>query len=364
MGVEPILVTQLSSFDSDSKRVTGERLYLEAGLTMPNRWTYGFLTPTVKYRSVSYELDSFELLTDDSPEVGSLMASLDGGLMFERQTTLGGRLMTQTLEPRAYFLYSEHKDQTGQPDFDSAELTFSYDQLYRDTRFSGNDRIDDANQLSVGVTTRFIDNDTGNETLSASIGQIFYFRDREVRLNQFDPDLTEATSSVAAELTWSPSPAWRFRSSLLYDMEGNNFDAALAQASFMPGDRIIANVGYILREPPPSLVDRPITEQANASVYYPINDTWSVFGAYEYSLEASEMVESMAGFEYDDCCWRVRLLYMRYVDTLVGDIVDFNDPNLERESSFQVQVMLKGMGGFGGRVDELLSDMIRVHQKP
>ena len=210
MGVEPILVTQLSSFDSDSKRVTGERLYLEAGLTMPNRWTYGFLTPTVKYRSVSYELDSFELLTDDSPEVGSLMASLDGGLMFERQTTLGGRLMTQTLEPRAYFLYSEHKDQTGQPDFDSAELTFSYDQLYRDTRFSGNDRIDDANQLSVGVTTRFIDNDTGNETLSASIGQIFYFRDREVRLNQFDPDLTEATSSVAAELTWSPSPCLAF----------------------------------------------------------------------------------------------------------------------------------------------------------
>ena len=146
-------------------------------------------------------------------------------------------------------------------------------------------------------------------------------------------------------------------------MEGNNFDAALAQASFMPGDRIIANVGYILREPPPSLVDRPITEQANASVYYPINDTWSVFGAYEYSLEASEMVESMAGFEYDDCCWRVRLLYMRYVDTLVGDMVDFNDPNLERESSFQVQVMLKGMGGFGGRVDELLSDMIRGFTK-
>ena len=215
----------------------------------------------------------------------------------------------------------------------------------------------------MGVTTRFVDNDTGNETLSASIGQIFYFRDRAVRLNRFDPDLTEATSSVAAELAWSPSPAWRFRSSLLYDVEGNNFDAALAQASFAPGDGLIANVGYILREPPPSLVDRPVTEQANASVYYPINDTWSVFGAYEYSLEASEVVESMVGFEYDDCCWRVRLLYMRYVDTLVGDIVDFNDPNLERESSFQIQVMLKGMGGFGGRVDELLSDMIRGFTK-
>jgi len=358
-GVEPILLTQLSHFDSESVRVTGERLYMEAGLTMPNRWTYGFLTPTVKYRSVSYELDDFPLIEDDSPDAGSMMTSLDSGLIFERQTSLMGSSVTQTLEPRAYYLYSQYEEQSGQPDFDSAELTFSYDQLFRDTRFSGHDRIDDANQLSLGVTSRFMDNATGNETLRASIGQIFYFRDREVRLNKIDPDLTESASAIAAELALSPSREWQVRASVLYDPEDNNFDAAYAQASFMPSDGKIFNVGYTLREPPPSLVDRPVTEQANASAYFPINDTWSVFGAYAYSLEASEVVESMVGFEYDDCCWRVRLLYMRYVDTLVGDIVDFNDPNLERESSFQIQVMLKGMGGFGGRVDELLSDMIQ-----
>ena len=363
LGVEPIFTTQLSHFESDSVRVTGQRLYTEAGLTMPQRWVSGFFTPTVKYRSVSYELDDFPLLDETSPDAGAMMASLDGGLIFERQTTLGGRSMTQTLEPRAYYLYSEYEQQTGHPDFDSAELTFSYNQLYRDTRFSGHDRIDDANQLSLGVTTRFINNKTGNETLSASVGQIYYLRDREVRLNPFDPDLGEHTSAIAAELIWSPSSKWQLRSSLLYDTNQNTFDAAYAQASFKPAAHTIFNVGYTLREPPPSLVDRPVTEQANASLYFPINDTWSVFGAYEYSLEASEVVESMAGFEYDDCCWRVRLLYMRYVDTLVGDIVDFNDPNLERESSFQIQVVLKGMGGFGGRVDELLSDMIRGFQK-
>ena len=363
LGVEPIFTTQLSHFESDSVRVTGQRLYTEVGLTMPQRWVSGFFTPTVKYRSVSYELDDFPLLDETSPDAGAMMASLDGGLIFERQTTLGGTSMTQTLEPRAYYLYSEYEQQTGHPDFDSAELTFSYSQLYRDTRFSGHDRIDDANQLSLGVTTRFINNKTGNETLSASVGQIYYLRDREVRLNPFDPDLGEHTSAIAAELIWSPSSKWQLRSSLLYDTNQNTFDAAYAQASFKPAAHTIFNVGYTLREPPPSLVDRPVTEQANASLYFPINDTWSVFGAYEYSLEASEVVESMAGFEYDDCCWRVRLLYMRYVDTLVGDIVDFNDPNLERESSFQIQVVLKGMGGFGGRVDELLSDMIRGFQK-
>ena len=91
-------------FDSDSKRVTGERLYWEAGLTMPNRWVAGYLTPTVKYRAVSYELDNDPILQDDAPSAGSLMASIDGGLVFERQTSLAGVSMTQTLEPRAFYL--------------------------------------------------------------------------------------------------------------------------------------------------------------------------------------------------------------------------------------------------------------------
>ena len=359
LGVEPLFLAQLSHFDTDAARVTGLRLYTEAGLTLPKRWQAGFLTSTLKYRSVSYELDDFPLLDDTSPSAGSIMASVDGGLIFDRQTQLGGMGMTQTLEPRAYFLYSQFEDQTQHPDFDSAELTFTYNQLYRDTRFSGNDRIDDANQLSLGVTTRFIENETGETKLEASVGQIFYFRDREVRLNRFDPDLDETVSAIAAEATWYPSSQWRLRSSLLYDPNENTFDAAYAQANYQPGNGAIFNLGYTLREPPPSLIDRPVTEQATVSAYYPVNDTWSLFGAYEYSLEASEVVESMVGFEYDDCCWRVRLLYMRYIDTLVGDIPDFTDPNLPRENSFQLQVMLKGMGGFGGRVDELLSDMIR-----
>ena len=359
LGVEPLFLAQLSHFDTDAARVTGQRLYTEAGLTLPKRWQAGFLTSTLKYRSVSYELDDFPLLDDTSPSAGSIMASVDGGLIFDRQTQLGGMGVTQTLEPRAYFLYSQFEDQTGHPDFDSAELTFTYNQLYRDTRFSGNDRIDDANQLSLGVTTRFIENETGETKLEASVGQIFYFRDREVRLNRFDPDLDETVSAIAAEATWYPSSQWRLRSSLLYDPNENTFDAAYAQANYQPANGAIFNLGYTLREPPPSLIDRPVTEQATVSAYYPVNDTWSLFGAYEYSLEASEVVESMVGFEYDDCCWRVRLLYMRYIDTLVGDIPDFTDPNLPRENSFQLQVMLKGMGGFGGRVDELLSDMIR-----
>ncbi|MBO74933.1 MAG: organic solvent tolerance protein [Flavobacteriales bacterium] len=359
LGLTPLFLSQLSYFDSDVDRVTGQRVYSEFGLTKPMNWTAGFFTPTVKYRAVNYELDRPSSNIETSPNAGSLMTSLDSGLIFERQTSLFGQSMTQTLEPRAYYLYSQYEEQRYQPSFDSAELTFGYGQLFRDTRFSGNDRLDDANQLSIGVTSRYFDNETGEEKLSASLGQIYYFRDREIRLSPGDPALAEATSPLAGEFTWSPTQQWKLRASALYDPNDNTFDAASAQATYFPSSGAVLSAGYTLREPPPSLLERPVTEQANVSAYVPLNDDWSLFGALEYSLEGSTAVEDMVGFEFDNCCWRIRILYMRYIDTERGEIPNFSDPDLDRENAIQVQFLLKGMGGFGGRVDNLLGDMIR-----
>ena len=358
-GFQPIGLIQYSNFDTDAKRVTGERLYAEAGVSYPMTWSWGFLRPTAKYRAVSYDLDKALALPDAKPDAGSGVFSIDGGLIFERRASLGGKGMTQTLEPRVFYLYSEYDEQSGQPDFDTAELTFSYNQLFRDTRFSGHDRLDDANQLAIGLTTRFFSDSDGRERLSASIGQLFYFRDREVRLGPIDPALTESTSATAVEFNWLPNEVWTFRSSILYDTNENRFDAASIQLNHRPGDGRVFNIGYTLREPPPSLLNRPVTEQANVSAYYPINDNWRIFGALEYSLEANEAVEDMVGLEYDGCCWQARLLYMRYIDTAGGFAPDFSDPNLERENAVQFQFSLKGMGGFGRRVENLLTDMIR-----
>ncbi len=207
MGLTPIFLTQLSHFDSDVQRVTGQRLYNEIGLTKPMNWTAGFFRPTVKYRSVNYELDRPFTELDTSPSAGSLMTSLDAGLIFERQTRLFGQSMTQTLEPRVYYLYSQFEEQRYQPDFDSAELTFSYGQLFRDTRFSGNDRLDDANQLSVGVTSRYFDNETGEEKLSASLGQIYYFRDPRSATKSWRPGIGRGNIATGSGVYLVAKPA-------------------------------------------------------------------------------------------------------------------------------------------------------------
>ncbi len=357
--LDPILLAQYSNFDADDNRVTGQRVYSELGAAYPMRWSYGFLQPTAKYRQLNYDLNRNPDYPESSPSTGTGLLSLDGGLFFDRQTRFAGRSLLQTLEPRVYYLYSEYEDQRDQPDFDSAELTFSYNQLFRETRFSGHDRLDDANQLSVGLTTRYIDNENGREKFSATIGQILYFEDYQVRLNPGDPVLDNSRSEMAGELTFDPNDRFNLRTSAIWDPNNDRMDSGNFQASYRWDSETIASVGYTFRRPLETAEQQSSVEQIHFSTYLPVGRRWAFFTALNYSLKANKSVEDMVGVEYDSCCWKVRLLYLRYYDTVAGQNPDFDDPDLTRENSTQVQFILKGMGGFGDRITSIMEDMIR-----
>ena len=360
-ALNPTGLLQYSNFDTDLQRVTGQRLYAEAGVTYPMAWTYGFLRPTAKYRILEYQLDRpvDEPLLPEDPNAASALASVDAGLFFEREAKLWGRNVIQTLEPRMFYLYSQFDEQGDQPDFDSAELTFNYNQLFRDTRFSGRDRLDDANQVSVGVTTRFLDSASGDEMFNASVGQIYYFTNRRVRLNASDPELDQSNSELAGEFNFYPNDRLSVRSNLQYDPSTGRMNAGNIMASYTRKDRIVLNAGYTYRRPVGLVGNQPVTEQSHLSTYYPINRNWRAFMAWNYSMEANRSVEDMIGIEYDSCCWRIRLLHLRYFDTVRGIVPNFDSPELDREYATQVQFELKGLGGFGDGVEQLMGEMIR-----
>jgi LPS-assembly protein len=217
----------------------------------------------------------------------------------------------------------------------------------------------DGNQLSVGLTSRLIDTATGKERVSVSFGQVINFRDQRVRLKESDAALTDEGSALAFALNVRTSERWSIHSNLLFDSYEEKLDAANIRVGFRPDKDAIINLGYTLREPPASFAARPVTEQINTSAYMPINDNWSAFGAVRYSLEIGSSVEDMIGVEYDGCCWRVRLIYMSYLDALRDVDVFIPEPELTRDRAFQFQFVLKGLGGFGNRVDNLMQDMIR-----
>ena len=357
--VEPILLAQYSKFDAQRDVVTGQRIYGEAGLSYPMLWSFGHIKPTLKYRQVNYELSDATLFKNNSPSAGAPLANLDAGLIFDRQTRFAGRSLLQTLEPRIYYLYSEYENQTDQPIFDTAELTFSYYQLFRETRFAGHDRLDDANQISLGLTSRLIDDESGRNLLTASVGQIYYFDDREVRRGLNAAPREESMSEIAGELMLNPTMQLGLRTSLVWDPEEDNLNSGFLEGTYKPNNGSIFNLGYSYRRLSPAFINQQLTNEVSVSSYLPLDNNWSVFASMSYSLEDDISVEDMFGVEYDSCCWTVRLLQLRYYNNDSGARPDFSNPNLERESTVQFQFLLKGMGGFGNRITNIMQDMIR-----
>lgn len=355
----PIVNMQAANFDTDFEKVRGQRLFYEVGASLPISRSYGFLNTQITHRGIQYRLKDPGVTETRDEQVESWVASVDGGLTFERSAEFFGQSFTQTLEPRAHYLFASHDDHSGIPDFDSAELTFSYRQLFRNTRFSGYDRLADANQLALGLTSRLIDPKTGLERVSLSVGQIFNFADQRIRLKESDAALFEDGSALALALDMTPSERWSLHSNLLFDAYDNELDAANVRVGYHPSKDSVFNIGYTLREPPESLVTRPVTEQFNTSAYIPIDENWRVFGALRYSLDVDSSVEDMIGVEYDGCCWRARFLYVSYLDALRDTNVFIPEPELRRDRAFQFQFVLKGLGSFGRRVDNLMHDMIR-----
>jgi len=360
-ALEPVVVGQVSEFDSnDDNLITGQRAYGEAGATYPMRWLWGFLQPTMKYRHIYYSLTEDTTFVEDEPSVGAPLASLDGGLVFERRTGWRERGLLQTLEPRVYYLYSPYEEQDDQPNFDSAEMTFTYAQLFRETRFSGHDRLDDANRVSAGVTTSFIDEESGESLFSASIGQTYYLEDREVRLPPFDEPLEDSGSAVAGEVSFTPDRRIEMRTSWIYDFFEDQTQSGHVSAGYRADNGGLFNIGYAYRRPVTLQPGQPLTEEASISGYLPIDHNWAVYAAANYSLESERSLEDMVGVEYDSCCWTLRLLYLRYYNNETGqEFINFNDPDLEQETTVQFQIVLKGMGGFGDRITDIMGDMIR-----
>jgi len=281
-------------------------------------------------------------------------------LYFERFNDKGSSI---TLEPRAMYLYSPYRDQSTLPVFDTATRTFSYEQLFRDTRFSGNDRIDDANQLSLGFTTRHLD-ETGFEHLQASLGQIYYFRDRRVTL----PVSCTGSSSIACSsgvgetgvtnrsdfagnVIVRANEETSFYGDFLLNPDDSKFTQYSVGASYLPINAgRVYNVGYRFRRDNPTIGQKQVS-QSQVSFVQPFGANWKVIGLWQYDFLAEESQEALFGVSYESCCWQVRVFKRNYIAVSDTDTQVNTDRN---SSTFFIEVTLKGLAGLGSRVDALL----------
>ncbi|WP_334079105.1 LPS-assembly protein LptD [Microbulbifer sp. M83] len=359
--------------------VTADRARLDYELDWDRQWLWGYFTPGVAMRYLSYDLNDQFLKPEssDTPEASAAQFTLDTGLFFERNGQFRGFDYVQTLEPRLFGLVSSNAEQedflnitTNPADggndllFDTSLFTFSYDQLFRDSRFNGNDRIDDADRIALGLTTRFIDPTSGRDLLAASAGQVFYSEDIQVGLR--DPIIESPRSEFAARLESRPLQSLRLSSDLVYDDEDMELDRGDFTVRYLDEDLRLFNFSYryLRREErfdaSDNLIQGPI-EQLDASMVLPVANGTSILARANYDVTFDRELEYMAGVEYDSCCYQVRLAWRRTLDNDLADVV--TPEELTYDEGVYIEFQLKGLAGLGTTVTNMLSQGIPNFQQ-
>ncbi|MFG3448564.1 LPS-assembly protein LptD [Stenotrophomonas sp. NPDC047960] len=350
----------------------GSRLDVKPYVTFPFAGASWYVTPTLAYRYTGYELDRGladqtrlqalrdagidpatatpdQLRGNTSPHRSVPIASLDAGMFFDRETTIGGTSYLHTLEPRLFYLRTPYRDQSDLPIFDTRDFTFSWGQLFRDSRYTGADRQNDANQLTMALSTRFINQETGRERFSGSIGQILYFDDSRVTLPGTTSQVEQGKSAWIADANYAINDRWNLGATYQWDPKYKREDLASVRARYLMSNDGIVNLTYRhrLNTAAPATAtkeERTLLEQVDLSFLYPINQTWSLVGRYYYSIEDKAPLEIIGGVQWDSCCLAVRALARRYVRNREGEL----------NNSFQIEFVLKGLSSIGQNTDRTL----------
>lgn len=354
-GWQTDLLSELSYFekniaDSSGPEINGARFRLDPSISYIARNDWGYITPRLGARTLGYELQGSGVGTNTSHYLAAPLFSIDSELVLEREQ---GRHV-QTLEPRAYYLYSPYQDQNVLPNFDTAMTTFSYQQIFRDSRFSGGDRIDDANQLSLGLTSRLLNPNSGEERVRASIGQAFYLRDRKVRLDPTTPVATENNSGLTAEISAPIGRGWSGLGDAQWSSDREYLLRYSLNFNYLPESRDrLANLGYNFRRQDPALNQQAV-RQISTSFVQPVGLNWQFLGLWQYDLRNREIQEALAGLQYEACCWKIRL----YQRQFLADPDDIS-PGAQRERrAFFLEIELKGLAGLSSGVRSLLNNNV------
>ncbi len=338
-GLDGGVRSEFVAFTKDDA-LDGQRIDLYPYLAWPIEGAAYFVRPEIGYRHTSYRLDRDE---NDSPQRGVPIASLDAGLRFERSLSLGGSGYTQTLEPRLYYLRVPYRDQDDLPLFDTQETPFSFGQLFRSNRFIGADRQMDANNLTLALTSRLIDDASGIERVSASFGQIRYFDEQRVQLPG-RPATDYSGSTYVGELDLRISDRWRATLGNQWNPNSDRTDLSSIGVQNRFGRDGVVNFSYRFR--------RDFLEQVDGSVLVPLGAAWRLVARWNYSLRDDATLEAFAGFEHDSCCVAWRILGRRYVHNIEG----------EATNALYFEVEFKGVGSIGQKTGDFLRRAILGYQ--
>jgi LPS-assembly protein len=367
-------------------RVNGQRTDVKPFVSFPLQTASAFLTPKISLQHTQYALSDpkgVTLTTADSISRTLPIFSTDTGIFLEKNINLFSGSYLHTLEPRLFYVYIPRTNQDDIPIFDTSFYDPSFNSLFLENRFSGKDRIGDANQLTAALTTRLVDAKTGREKLKLSVGQIAYFQDRKVFLPGYQEPLpgyfpdTDKFSNLIGELGAGFTDHVSLSSGVQWNPHLNDVVRHNVALHYIKEPGEIVNLGYRYRKNIiiPDTSGKRLYDVINSDVsfHWPVYNDWSAVGRWTYSLLNNSTQESFFGVEKENCCWRFRVIGRRWINSLITN----QDPNLQNaaltidttatgvsQTGIFFQIELKSLTGVGEKLDEFFEKQIYGYRAP
>jgi LPS-assembly protein len=313
-----------TQFESDRLKTlqpNSQRVYTLMQVSRPWVAPAGFITPKLQWHASAYQFDA--PLTNGATSADSVVPtfSLDSGLVFEREARYLGRDFIQTLEPRAFYVYTPFKNQSLLPNYDTGANDFNFASIYTENTFGGHDKIADNNLLTLGLTTRFLDPNSGEQIARFLVAQRLRFDDQQVTLNPTDAPSTSGFSDVLLGASVNVNDRWAVDSTVQYNGKTEQSVRSTVGGRYSPGSYRVINAAYRFQ--------RDLSEQIDVSWQWPLNDLWGdrgqnlgagrgqgegryyAVGRMNYSLNEGRLVDTILGVEYDAGCWLGRVVLER-----------------------------------------------------
>lgn len=337
-GMTLALNSELVNFTHPSL-VNGKRLTFYPSVSLPLNPIYGYIIPKIGLHGTRYTFDN-ETTTQADISRTLPIFSIDSGLYFDRNLSLFGSTYQQTLEPRLYYVRTPFRDQSQIPLFDTGDFGFGIPQIFSENRFTGGDRISDANQVTLGVTSRFLE-ESGIERLRGTLAQRYYLTLPQVTL----PGGTAPTrkySDILASVGGRVTRALALDSLWQYDPDLKKTGNFTLTGRYLPTPGKALNVGY--RYSPTAPLTPVALKQIDASAQWPLTGRWSGLARWNYSILDKKVLESLAGLEYNAGCWAFRSV-----------VHSFATATSERTNAIFFQLELNGVSSIGSNPLDVLT---------
>ncbi|MGP4210247.1 LPS assembly protein LptD [Escherichia coli] len=364
--------------NTNSNMPEATRVHLEPTINLPLSNTWSSINTEAKLMATHYQQTNLDWY-NSNPQNNKLADSVnrvmpqfkvDGKMVFERDMEMLAPGYTQTLEPRAQYLYVPYRDQSDIYNYDSSLLQSDYSGLFRDRTYGGLDRIASANQVTTGITTRVYD-DAAVERFHISVGQIYYFTESRTGDDNITWENDDKTGSLvwAGDTYWRISERWGLRGGIQYDTRLDNVATSNSSIEYRRDEDRLVQLNY--RYASPEYIQATLPKyystaeqykngisQVGAVASWPIADRWSIVGAYYYDTNANKQADSMLGVQYSSCCYAIRVGYERKLNGWDND-----KQHAVYDNAIGFNIELRGLSSnYGLGTQEMLRSNILPYQ--